>query len=194
MSLTARFEGAALNATWRINVAGRVYGPYTGHQISTFASVGRLAPHSIVQAGEAGPWITAIDDPVLAQLFNREGAAKPVPSQPASPAGARDAGLNTAAEEAPSASNFVIITELKTAAAPAIHATLQKFGEAYRLNGSVWLLRASQTAATIRNELTQLVGRTDSLFVVDTTQGRSAWFNMGPEADAHIRAVWNKRG
>src|SRR5262247_3133366 len=69
MSPLSAYVSDALNGVWRINVSGQVYGPYTGHQIKAFALEGRIAPHSIVQAGDAGPWITAIDDPVLAQLF-----------------------------------------------------------------------------------------------------------------------------
>ena len=65
----------ALSSTWRINVSGQVYGPYSGHQIKAFASEGRVAPHSIVQS-DGGPWITAIDDPVLAQLFVKKEPPK----------------------------------------------------------------------------------------------------------------------
>ena len=71
MSLLSTYVSDALNGTWRINVSGQVYGPYTGHQIKAFATEGRIAPHSIVQSG-SGPWITAIDDPVLSQLFVRQ--------------------------------------------------------------------------------------------------------------------------
>src|SRR5262245_41698455 len=83
MSLHTAFVSEALNSTWRINVSGRVYGPYTGHQIKAFADEGSIAPQSIVQAGEQGPWITAIDDPVLGQLFVKQTGAAPVaPPQP----------------------------------------------------------------------------------------------------------------
>src|SRR5437868_12918320 len=69
MSRFVGYVGDPLNSMWRINVSGQVYGPYSGHQIKAFAAEGRVAAHSIVQAGESGPWITAIDDPILAQLF-----------------------------------------------------------------------------------------------------------------------------
>lgn len=178
-----RYASEALNSTWRINVIGQVYGPYTGHQIRSFAREGRLAPHSIVQAGEMGPWITAIDDPVLGQLFVPEPVKKSV--QPVAAAGV---GAPAAAPE----SNFVVVTELRGTGTGAIQSVISKLGEAYRLSSSVWLLRSSRTAAAIRNELTPCMGRSDTLFVVDTNQSKTAWFNLGPEADAHIRKVWKR--
>src|SRR6185503_19405212 len=89
MSRFVGFVGDPLNSMWRINVSGQVYGPYSGHQIKAFAAEGRIAAHSIVQTGEAGPWITAIDDPVLAQLFvvaqphvAKPPATRPIAEQP----------------------------------------------------------------------------------------------------------------
>src|SRR6185503_14019464 len=118
MSRFVGFVGDPLNSMWRINVSGQVYGPYTGHQIKAFAAEGRVAAHSIVQTGEAGPWITAIDDPILAQLFvvSQPPAATPM-SEPiqhrthAAPNGAHAAAetLSAAAVLADSAgANFII--------------------------------------------------------------------------------------
>src|SRR6202008_4657603 len=69
MSRFTSYVSDPLNSMWRINVSGQVYGPYTGHQIKAFAAEGRLAAHSIVQTGEPGPWLTAIDAPILARLL-----------------------------------------------------------------------------------------------------------------------------
>lgn len=194
---------------WRINVSGQVYGPYTGHQIKAFAAEGRVAAHSIVQTGEAGPWITAIDDPILAQLFvvSQPPAAKPMaePIQhrthaaPA-PQPARGAEASAQPAAAPAAtpdlasSNFIIIADIRGRASVPFEAALNRLGTNFRLNPLTWLLHSEHSAGAIRNELVQHLGNTDSIFIADAGRGKMAWFNLGPEADARIRKVWQKVG
>jgi len=188
---------------WRINVSGQVYGPYSGHQIKAFAAEGRIAAHSIVQTGEAGPWITAIDDPVLAQLFvvsqppvtkqiieqpKVQQAPAPQPARPA-PAAAQPAAA-TVPELA--SSNFIIIGDIRGRASAPFEAALNRLGANFRLNPLTWLLHSEYSAGAIRNELVQHLGNTDSVFIVDAGRGKMAWFNLGPEADARIRKVWSK--
>jgi hypothetical protein len=178
MSLAA-FASEALNGMWRVNVSGQVYGPYSGHQLKAFADEGRIAPHSIVQAGERGPWITAIDDPVLGQLFVKPVFEKEPP--------AFDSTI-----DAPSA-NFVIVADLKARGSGQFESTLAKLGDWHRVSSQVWLLHSDCTAGTIRNELVPHLGSTDTLFIADASRGgKTAWFNMGPEADAKIRKVWRR--
>lgn len=192
MSFSLRYSPETLNNTWRINVGGRIYGPYTGHQIRTFAQEGRVAPHSIVQAGEAGPWITAIDDPILGQLFVADEPRK-VQAQAAT-AGAGAPAVATSTPDAPGAveSNFVIIADLRGPGTGPLQSAISKMGQSYRLTSSSWVLRCARTVGSIRNELTLLLGRQDSVFVVDTSHNKTAWFNLGPHADAHIRKVWSR--
>jgi hypothetical protein len=188
MSLASALVSDALHSTWRINVSGQVYGPYSGHQIKAFASEGRIAPHSIVQAGD-GPWITAIDDPVLGQLFVQKPAVKAAPAQP------QTLGARAAAEGAqtdPASANFVVIADLRSRGSGPFEAAISKLGDSYRLNPLVWLLHTDRTAGTIRNELIQHMGHSDHLVIVDATRGKTAWFNLGPEADAKIRKVWKR--
>lgn len=174
MSLAA-LANEALNGIWRVNVSGQVYGPYTGHQLRAFAAEGRIAPHSIVQAGEQGPWITAIDDPVLSQLFIKSMFEKQLP--------AADTGADA------SFANFVIIADLRSGAA-GFEQALAKLGESYRLSTQAWLLHTDRLVGSVRNELVQHLGSIDGLFVIDTSRGgKTAWFNFGPEADAKIRKV-----
>jgi hypothetical protein len=181
MSLAAVNMSDALNSSWRINVSGRIYGPYSGEQIRAFASEGRVAPHSIVQSGE-GPWITAIDDPVLAQLFV-QGRPQTVATKLKEDARAEVAGAN-----------FVIIADLRSRGSAPFEAAVGRLGHAHRLNSLVWFLHSDRSAGTIRNELIQHIGHSDNLVIVDATRDRTAWFNLGPEVDAKIRKVWKTRG
>lgn len=202
MSLLTAYVSDALNSTWRINVSGRVYGPYTGHQIKAFADEGRIAPHSIVQAGEQGPWITAIDDPVLGQLFVKHSGpapAAPLPQTHAPQPAHRPAAQETPATSAATAAgadvtsaNFVIVADLRSRGSAPFEAAISKMGESYRLNPLVWLLHTDRTAGTIRNELVQHMGQSDTLFIVDANRGKTAWSNLGPEPDAKIRRVWKR--
>jgi hypothetical protein len=181
-----------LNSSWRINVSGQVYGPYTGQQIKAFATEGRLAPHSIVQAGD-GPWITAIDDPVLGQLFVQKQAQKPSAPVAAQGFGARAAAESSlAAAPEPTSANFVVIADLRSRGSGPFEGAISRLGEAYRLNPLVWLLHTDRTAGTIRNELIQHIGQNDHLVIVDATRGKAAWFNLGPEGDSKIRRVWKR--
>jgi len=190
MSLLSTYVSDALSGTWRINVSGQVYGPYTGHQIKAFATEGRIAPHSIVQSG-SGPWITAIDDPVLSQLFVRQQKQ----AQENTPPAARPVGgdaVKTAAANQSGSANFVVIADLRSRGSGPFETAIAKLGDCYRLNGLVWLLHTDVTAGAIRNELTQHLGHSDNLVIVDATRGKTAWFNLGPEADARIRKVWRR--
>lgn len=198
MSGFVGYVGDPLNSMWRINVSGQVYGPYTGHQIKAFAAEGRIAAHSIVQSGEAGPWITAIDDPVLAQLFvvSQPPAAKPIsePKVTASAPTARQAQPQAAAVADLATSNFIIIADIRARTSAPFEAALNRLGTNFRLNPLTWLLHSEYSAGAIRNELVTHLGSTDSVFIADAGRGKMAWFNLGPEADARIRKVWQKGG
>lgn len=180
MTMGGTSGGEALDGVWRINVSGQVYGPYSGHQIKAFATEGRVAPHSIVQSGEQGSWITAIDDPVLGQLFVVKRLPVAMPAEPA---------RTTQAV----AGNFLVVAEIRSRSSAPFESALHKLGNNYRLNSLVWVVHTDRTAGEIRNELTQHLGRTDSLFIADASRNKTAWFNLGPEADAKIRQVWMKQ-
>jgi hypothetical protein len=63
-------------------------------------------------------------------------------------------------------------------------------GPAYPLMHQAWLLISDQSINVIRNELVQKLGKMDTLFIVDATHNKAAWFNFGPESDSRIRRVW----
>jgi hypothetical protein len=72
-------------------------------------------------------------------------------------------------------------------------AAINRLGAAYRLSTQAWLLHTDRSVGTVRNELVQHLGMLDGLFIIDTTRGgKTAWFNLGPEADAKIRKVWRR--
>jgi hypothetical protein len=196
MSLSTRISQEILDKCWCVNVAGRVYGPYTGQQISDFVKEGRVAPHSIVRAGAEGPWITAIDDPFLVQFFVAETHRKQ-PVQAAAtgagvPVAATSQNLRRRASDLVEETNFVIVVDVRGGGAGPVplEQSIHSMGHAYRVTQNAWILRSKRSAGMIRNELTPHLGGSDRLFVADTSNSKTAWFNLGPDADSRIRKVW----
>jgi len=84
----------------------------------------------------------------------------------------------------------VIIDQKSQGAAYNIEGAINSLGQSYRLTNNVWIISTEQTVSAVRNRLVQELGKTDSLFVIDASRGKAAWFNFGPEADVRIRRVW----
>lgn len=171
-----RDDGIAMS--WFVKVEGRVYGPYTGAQMRAFISEGRVAAHSSVSERREDGFGPAQD---IAQLKTWLDEARRSPGEKRqAPADARTA-------------NFVIVAELSQASAPGFEAALADFGDAEPITPGVWLLRGAASAAHLRNELSHLLAREDRLLVVDASRDRTAWFNLGREADERIRNLWGRR-
>ena len=91
------------------------------------------------------------------------------------------------------AAHFAVILDQKAqSAASNIEAAINSLGPAYRLTNNVWIISTEQSVSAVRNRLVQELGKADSLFVIDASRGKAAWFNFGPEADVRIRRVWQK--
>jgi hypothetical protein len=203
---------------WTINVSGRVYGPFTSDRMRGFVGEGRLAPHSLVAREGSSDWHEARDEPEFSDVFAHRGhtpsapapetkvaapapqaAASPQPMQPRTSAPephvpqthAPHANGVTAGEHV--AAHFAVILDQKAAAAANnLEAAINSLGQSYRLTANVWIISTEQTVSAVRNRLVQELGKADSLFVIDASRGKAAWFNFGPEADVRIRRVWQK--
>ena len=171
-----RDDGIAM--TWFVKVEGRVYGPYTGAQMRAFVGEGRVAPHSSVSDNREGGFAPAADIPQLKAWLD-EARKAPHEKRPL-PADARTA-------------NFIIAADLKPEHRAAFEAALPEFGGVEPITDGVWILRGAASAAHLRNELSHLLGRDDKLLVVDASRDRSAWFNLGRDADERIRDLWGRR-
>jgi hypothetical protein len=207
---------------WSINVSGRVYGPFTSERMRGFVGEGRLAPHSLVAREGTTDWHEAREEPEFSDVFSQRGhaaapeapAASPAPAQqpiratqpittpqpaPQSQAGPAPQPQTHAPQPiaAPAAehmaAHFAVILDQKAqSAAGHIEAAISSLGPAYRLTTNVWIISTDQSVSAVRNRLVQELGKADSLFVIDASRGKAAWFNFGPEADVRIRRVWQK--
>jgi hypothetical protein len=175
---------------WTINVSGRVYGPYTTERMRAFAAEGRLGGNSLIAREGTTDWHEAREEPEFAEFFNTKPAAAPAPEKPATPA-ARPAPQAHETHE-PARAQFAVVVDLKSRSPGNLEQAISSLGPAYRLLPNVWIVSTEQSVNAVRNRLVQELGKLDSLFVVDATRGKAAWFNFGPEADVRIRRVWQK--
>jgi hypothetical protein len=193
---------------WTLNISGRIYGPYTSERMRAFATEGRLSPQSLVAREGTSDWHEAREEPEFADFFGKPAAAgtpgaetpqianptvvvpavNPMTQAPTRPVAA-------APETSPDGNRiaqFAVVVDLKSRSPGNLEQAVSSLGPAYRLLPNVWIVSTEQTVNAVRNRLVQELGKLDSLFVVDATRGKAAWFNFGPEADVRIRRVWQK--
>jgi hypothetical protein len=180
---------------WIISVSDRAYGPYTTEQMNGFAGEGRLAASSLVaRAGETS-FRPAGEEPLFSALFQPSKmapAAIAESMQPEEPAAVQKFGRSDADGRPGERARFIIITDMKSRSIQGVEDEIFKMGSAYSLLPQVWLLMSEMSVSSIRNLLTPQLGKLDTLFVLDATHDKAAWFNFGPEADTRIRKLWIK--
>lgn len=205
---------------WNINVSGRVYGPFTSERMRSFVGEGRLAPHSLVARDGSSDWHEARDEPEFTDVFAQRNPQTPATAPAVAPAPAPQPALASLITRAPqpqpgatqapqvhashtngsaasehAVAHFAVIIDQKAqGGASNIENAIGSLGLYYRLTNNVWIISTDQSVSAVRNRLVQELGKSDSLFVIDASRGKAAWFNFGPEADVRIRRVWQKTG
>ncbi|TIP39002.1 MAG: DUF4339 domain-containing protein [Mesorhizobium sp.] len=66
-----------LDGSWHLNIEGKNYGPYSGHEIREFAREGRITGSAQVVPVGGTTWKAAKDDPVLRGFFETTKVAAP---------------------------------------------------------------------------------------------------------------------
>jgi hypothetical protein len=92
----------------------------------------------------------------------------------------------------PDTANFMIVLDIKARFAGPLEQAIMSLGPAYKLATNVWCVNTDATAPGLLNDLSVHIGKTDTMFIADTTRDRTAWSSMGPEVDAKIRRVWRR--
>jgi len=181
-----------MSQSWLVTVEGQAYGPYPYEQMQAFIAEGRVVAHSLVAAPNDAAPRRASDDPVLAPCFRPatpRAAAIIEKLVPAEPAAAQKFGRS---EGEGDLAHFIIITDVKSRSINGLEEEIFNFGEACPIMPQVWILKSAYSVNAVRNALVQRLGKLDTLFIVDTTHDKAAWFNFGPEPDSRIRRVWNR--
>ena len=179
---------------WWIQAEGRSFGPYAAARLPAFRDEGRLAPTTLIARDGAGPFAAAADTPELAALFSSATSDSGV--APGTGSG-RDRSVVSAAEDAGYVDagaggdrTLVVSSDAAGAEASALEAALGAYGEAVRVRPGLWLLRAREGAAPVRNALSRRLGADAMLLVVEAPLAAAAWFNLGEEADRALRRLW----
>jgi hypothetical protein len=183
-----------MTIAWTINVDGRVYGPYSAERLRSFASEGRLAATSLVAQEGALEWREAREEPEFCDLFTQVPKETPRVSVPVPVAVPKPAPAPSVPADVPEGklAQFAVVIDIKSHSPGGFERAITSLGSAHRLVHNVWILSTTQTVNAVRNRLVPELGKTDSLFVVDASRGKAAWFNFGPDADVRIRRVWQK--
>ncbi len=176
---------AQMTDAWSINAGGRVYGPYTLERMHAFAEEGRLAAYSLVTC-DGAEWHEASTDAAFAKFFVTGGDA------PAATAVTEPSPAPTSEDLANGVAHLTIAVDVKSQAKAKLERAILSLGPTYKLLSNVWIVSSDQPVAKVRNRLVRELGKRDSLFVVDSTHGKAAWFNFGADADTRIRRVWQK--
>jgi hypothetical protein len=188
--------------TWIVSVAGQAYGPYSTAQMEAFVAEGRLVPHSLVAQPGDTQFRPAIEEPALSAFFkpNEFVPQQPTtitassPSQPAKreePAAAKF-GRQSDDNGDGSLTRFVVISDMKSGSIAGIEDELHRVGPVCMVHPQMWIVQSDLTVTGLKNLLIQKLGKLDTLFVIDTSHDKAAWFNFPPELESRIRKAWTK--
>lgn len=156
---------------WRVLVSGSVYGPYTLGQMQGFVRERRIGPATQIAFGDGGAFLAAAEHKKLSVFF-------------------ADGGSSTADADTEPA-NFLIIAKLIGTGEMQLIGALNRLGKFAEVMAGVWVLRSKVKQARVRDHIRSTVSSGDQVMIANVTSGRLAWLNLGPEADIHIRGVWD---
>ena len=94
------------------------------------------------------------------------------------------------AGEQPAHANFVIVFDVVSAATSRVEQILMSLGPCFRLADNVVSVSCTLTAIGVRNAVAPYLRPHESIFVIDTTHGRTSWQNYAPETHAKITAAY----
>ncbi len=188
---------------WCVKVEERVYGPYSSQQLRKFAHEGRFAAWSMVAPAGSRIFREAREEPAFSAFFGGDARAqsakafgKKTDAETVANGEAADGAktphrvaANGPAAEA-NVANFLIIFDVVGAGAAKAESAILSLGPAFRLGESIWFLSCEMTALGVRNAIGPYLLPRDSIFVVDTTRGRTSWQNFPPEIHAKLSAAW----
>ncbi len=163
---------------WRVLIKDTAYGPYTLGQMQSFVEEGRIGLQTKVAKGDGEPFIAAETIQDLQDALRKKHLHQPK----------RRASDRT---EAPH--NYIIISRLTGMGETGLLQRLNTFGSFGQAMTGVYVLRSSTKLSVIQQTLQQATTARDEVLIVDATANRLGWFNLGPEADIHLRSVWDKK-
>ena len=165
---------------WRVLIQSTAYGPYTLGQLQGFIEDGRIGLQTKVAKGDGAAFVAAEIIPELQPALRKKLLS----------------AKNKRQEEKPGTPhNFIIVTKLSGGhgASQALMQTINSFGSFGETMPGIFVLRSKAKLSTIQQRLNAAVSARDRVLIVDATSNRLGWFNLGPEADVHLRSIWDKK-
>lgn len=180
-----------MSGPWNISVNGQSYGPYTAAQMRGFVAEGRLAAHSLVARTGAEKFTAASQDEELAPLFRAAQPTRPVFFTADGDVSQQNFGKREE-EETSERCHYIIVADMKSRSIAGLEEEIFALGQAQPILPQAWILSSETPINVVRNTLVKRLGKLDTIFVVDATHDKAAWFNFGPETDTRIRRIWQK--
>ena len=202
---------------WYVQVSGQSYGPYSMAQMIAFIGEGRVIAGSLISqdatqgfamaagfpafAGQLAPYASPqVLQQAHAQQQAQQGIETPQPAEPLTPQiqpqlqthsqPLATPSVETTPQPAPAATVFLVMAEISSENGMRFLQSLQSFGPAQRIGDTVWLLRAAVDIDNLRNALANTLTRQDRVFIMDSFNNRTAWFNIGADMDSRIKDLW----
>ena len=176
--------GAGARA-WYVQAAGRVWGPYPEARLESFVAEGRIAAGTLIAPTADGPFHPAARQARLHRLF---GDDEPEGGEPAEEPRAQRP-VEAAATAGP-VRPLLVWAQVQGRRAERFEQRLAIHGPFVRIGEALWLVRAREGAAALRNALTRRLEAVDGLMVVEAPLDRAAWFNLDGETDRTLRQLW----
>ena len=186
---------------WYVQFDGRPYGPFSHGQMQGFVTEGRVIQTSLITPDPTRGYFQAAAFPLFLQwqmTARQAPAIQPVMGhtqemrvqqyQPAPMAVGQSYQPGAIAEPAPAV--LLVMAEIRSAQGMPFLQALQTHGTAQRIGDTVWLLRSAISAEELRSELSRTLTKQDRLFILDSFNNKTAWFNIGADMDGRIRELW----
>ena len=182
---------------WFAQVSGQVYGPYDDPQMQSFVSEGRITAKSLISNTPGSGFFQAIGYDVFSlwsgtgQALQAGGGYSHAQYTPAPAPTPVLTEIQTPAEPKTAHAQCVVMAEIRSESLVMFLQRLQTFGHAERVGDTVWILKTTHNVQALRNALSQTLTRQDRLFIVDSANNKTAWFNIGADLDGRIRNLWD---
>lgn len=163
---------------WRVLIKDTAYGPYTLGQMQSFISEGRIGLQTKVAKGDGEQFVAAEMVKDLQESLRQKHLKHP---------------KSRTSDKTETPHNYIIISRLTGTGEASLLQRLNTFGSFGQAMPGVYVLRSKAKLSVIQQTLQRATTARDELLIVDATANRLGWFNLGPEADVHLRSIWDKQ-
>jgi len=163
---------------WRVLIQDTAYGPYTFGQMQSFIGEGRIGLQTKISKGDVAPFVDAETVQELQPALREKALTKPKRRE---------------SDQSDTPQNYIIVSRLTGAGENSLVQSLNTFGSFGEAMPGVYVLRSKTKLSVIQQRLQTLTQERDRILIVNATTNRLGWFNLGPEADVHLRSVWDKK-